>query len=368
MIKIKNPNKSGIFLGQFQDKTLEKEYFSDEVNGALVYIRPVLFALGLLYLLFIIPDYFLISDPKTFKIILLNRTAFFALVILLPVRIKYLKRPDYFAYWLTSAQLLVSISFLYICYQYENPNFLIQSFGVMVIITGIFMVPNRWKFKVFVSIFISTMFFFLSIIYLEKIETNEFAASLVYIFIVILLNSISSHRVNYFKRMKYLYSKNLHHQSITDPLSGIFNRQKLNQELPHFIQISKDDKTPFSLVLFDIDNFKEINDHYGHLAGDDIIIKLTEIVQKNIRKNDIFARWGGDEFIILLPNTKEKEAVELIIRIQEAIKKFDAEPKLISCSFGIVSLRPQDDMDSILHRADEKLYEAKADGKNTIVS
>ena len=362
------PKESDIFLGEFKNKLLENEYFSNEIREAMVYIKPMVLVLGLLYLLFIIPDYFLISNPNTFIIILLNRIIFFFLVVLLYFRLNYLDRLELLAYWFTAYKLILAVTFLFIFYQYENPNFLIQSFGVMAIITAIYMVPNRWIFKVALSFLISGAFFFLSFAYLDNVSVNEFSASLVYILLVIALNSISSYRFNYYKRMKYLYSKELLQQSITDPLSGIFNRQKFNMELSHWIDISKENKSPLSLVLFDIDNFKLVNDQYGHLMGDKIIVKFSDIVIQNIRKNDIFARWGGDEFVILLPDTTKKDAVELMTRIQKAINERNLISGLISCSMGIETLKPGDSIDSFLQRADEKLYEAKANGKNIIVA
>jgi two-component system cell cycle response regulator len=359
---------SAIRLAEFTNTELEKEYFKNEINNAKRYISPILLIFGILYFLFIVPDYFFLDNSNGFVVALVNRLVFLMLVVILYLRLKYIKNYRVLIYWFTLYEIVASISFLVIFYMYPSPNFLIQSFGVMIIILAIFLIPNRWIYMVFVSVTVSISFFALSAHYLKDVKLSELSASIVYLIIVIILSGISSYRINYFKRMQFIYNKKLVEMSIHDPLTGIFNRFKFDEELRDWISYSKRYKTPMSLVIFDFDDFKKINDNYGHLEGDKVLIEAVKLIKSNIRSTDVFARWGGEEFVVLLPNTEKQPALELTERLRTAVAghTFDNAGN-ITCSFGVASLKEHDDFSSLLHRADKMLYVAKYAGKNTVV-
>ena len=112
--------------------------------------------------------------------------------------------------------------------------------------------------------------------------------------------------------------------------------------------------------MFDIDKFKEINDAYGHLVGDKILIRMKELIENKIREIDSFARYGGDEFMIINPETKLKETVKLAEWLRKKIESKEfSEVESVSCSFGVVELMEEDDIDSLLKRVDDYLYKAK---------
>lgn len=354
-------------FGEFTDRSLENEFFNYDMGRAIKYIRPITLVLGILYMLFIIPDYFLIKNPNTFRAILINRTVFLLLIVILFIAIKKLKNFTILAHWITVYEILGSISFLVIVYQYESPNYLIQAFGVMVIILAIYLAPNKWLNTLVTSIFASLLFTVLSACYIKGIKASEFTAGVVYIFIVIVLSSIASYRTNYYKRKQYTDSKELLRLSIIDPLTGIYNRAKFDEELQQCMDYSKRYETPLSLVIFDFDNFKIINDTYGHLVGDKVIVDTVTIIESAIRQTDLFARWGGEEFVMLLPNTDRQHAMELTERLRILISHhvFDSVGN-ITCSFGVVMYKENDDAYTLLHRADQLLYTAKSAGKNTV--
>jgi two-component system, cell cycle response regulator len=354
---------------EFTDKNLEKEFFEFDMGQAIRYIRPVGMVLGILYMLFIIPDYFLIKNSKIFIAILINRSAFLLLVIFLFFTIKKLKSYKVLAYWITVYESVGIISFLVIFGQYETPDFLIQAFGVMVIILGIFLVPNKWVNTLATSLIVSTTFFMLSVYFIKEIKFAEYSAGIAYIFMVLILSSIASFCSSYYKRKQFIYSKELLKLSITDSLTGIYNRAKLDEELKRWIEYSERHKTPLSLVLFDFDNFKEINDTYGHMIGDKVIIETVNIIKSSIRQTDMFARWGGEEFVLLLTNTDMQQALELTEKLRELVSNNVYENvKNVTCSFGLVICKENDNADTLLNRVDKLLYIAKTAGKNKVVS
>jgi len=157
--------------------------------------------------------------------------------------------------------------------------------------------------------------------------------------------------------------------SSLDPLTGISNRFKINQTLLEQIEYSKRHDTPLSIIFFDIDHFKKINDTYGHIVGDKILKDLTKLIKNNLRKYDVFGRWGGEEFIIILPNTDINQAIEVAAKLKEKIKKHHfPKVKRLTCSFGVTSLREDDDLTSLLNRADILMYEAKKRGRDRIIA
>ncbi|MDZ7672855.1 MAG: GGDEF domain-containing protein [Halanaerobiales bacterium] len=148
--------------------------------------------------------------------------------------------------------------------------------------------------------------------------------------------------------------------SETDEMLEIDNRSKFFDVLESEIYRSRRYQHPLSLIMFDIDKFKDINDEYGHLVGDEVLIKMTELIKNEIREIDSFARYGGDEFMIINPETKLKEAVKLAKRLRKRIQSEEfSEVESVSCSFGVAELMEEDDIDSLIKRVDDALYKAK---------
>lgn len=152
----------------------------------------------------------------------------------------------------------------------------------------------------------------------------------------------------------------------TDPLTGISNRRAFQRALKREISFAKRHELPLSFVMIDIDYFKRINDTYGHKVGDYVLKKFAMIIESSIRQEDIFARFGGEEFILLLPNTKIDSAFEVSERIRQKIEKtqFKGIKEKITASFGITELLKTDEAMDALKRADDALYEAKKKGRN----
>ena len=154
-----------------------------------------------------------------------------------------------------------------------------------------------------------------------------------------------------------------------DALTGIYNRVKLNTLFPDFIYNANRYDKDFSVILFDIDHFKNINDTYGHNVGDSVLIELTYMIKNLLRDNDIFVRWGGEEFIVVLQVASISDASKLASRLR---KNLEEHPFLhvgrVTCSFGVTEFRDGDTQMILLERADEALYEAKDNGRNRVVT
>ncbi len=153
----------------------------------------------------------------------------------------------------------------------------------------------------------------------------------------------------------------------TDSLTGIYNRMKFDTLLEEQIKIAKRYNEPLSVIFFDIDHFKKINDTYGHKVGDKVLIKLAKLIKNSIRSCDVFARWGGEEFIIYLPKTPLKESIEIAEKLKVIVSKHPfGEVEKITCSFGVSTLEEGDTQDSLLLRVDKALYNAKENGRNRV--
>lgn len=155
----------------------------------------------------------------------------------------------------------------------------------------------------------------------------------------------------------------------TDPLTGAYNRRYLNEFSFEYLKIVKRENKDLSLLLIDLDDFKKINDTFGHEIGDIVIKKVVEISKNSIRESDLIIRFGGDEFIILLPNTNIQSARVVANKIINKINEYNQNDKFhFSVSIGSAHYQINDDsIDNIILRADESLYEAKKIGKNCVV-
>ena|GEM_PF-435365 len=154
-----------------------------------------------------------------------------------------------------------------------------------------------------------------------------------------------------------------------DELTGVANRTKVKELLDREVDRARRYRNPLSLIYFDIDHFKQVNDTYGHKAGDNVLIKITQLIQKELRKTDILARWGGEEFLIVIPETSLHNGVVLANKLREIIEEFEFDQaSKVTCSFGVTQFTLHDDIDKFIERADKALYEAKDSGRNRVIS
>lgn len=159
------------------------------------------------------------------------------------------------------------------------------------------------------------------------------------------------------------------HLTLTDPLTQIGNRRFFTKVFQDELDKSSRYKRPLSLIIFDIDHFKNINDTLGHHVGDTVLEELSFVVNTQLRSSDHLARWGGEEFTIVLP---ESDLEQAIVTAEKLRKMIEIHPfsvrQSITCSFGVIQCRDNESVDSALGRVDTKLYEAKESGRNKVVS
>lgn len=157
--------------------------------------------------------------------------------------------------------------------------------------------------------------------------------------------------------------------SITDPLTKLFNRHKFNEEFENMVRRRHWDEqnNTFGLIIADVDHFKRINDTYGHQSGDTVLIEVAHLFSQTIRTGDILARWGGEEFVCLLPNVDKEKILYVAEKLRAALEKLELPNiKGVSASFGVTLFTSQDTQESMIHRADSALYQAKQNGRNRV--
>jgi len=156
-----------------------------------------------------------------------------------------------------------------------------------------------------------------------------------------------------------------------DSLTGLYNRRAISGKLRDLINRANRYKEDFSLVMLDIDHFKKVNDRYGHLTGDEVLEKIATLVRRNIRNTDVVGRYGGEEFIIILPQTNLSSAWVIAERIRSIIENAEMKDPAgnvftVTVSQGLSEWERGEDADALISCADEALYKAKARGRNRV--
>ena len=181
-------------------------------------------------------------------------------------------------------------------------------------------------------------------------------------------------RKKYQDALKSSYQQTLN-RSITDGLTGLYNRHYLNTHLDNMVRHALNNNKPLSLMIMDMDHFKLVNDTYGHDCGDEILKQLSEIILKSIRSADLASRFGGEEFVVLMPETVKQQAKDVAERIRKTVETTDMKISHSvgsikkTLSIGVAFLNEMGDSgQAILKRADEALYKAKHGGRNQVVA
>lgn len=153
----------------------------------------------------------------------------------------------------------------------------------------------------------------------------------------------------------------------TDALTAIANRYRLEKTLPQECERAQRFRQPLALIAMDIDDFKIINDHYGHALGDAALVQVVECLKKQLRDGDLLARWGGDEFIMILPNTALADARAIAEQVRHGLTDLPPVGDFqVTMSFGVVQRFDEEQQTGLLARADQALYRSKVMGKNVI--
>ncbi len=171
---------------------------------------------------------------------------------------------------------------------------------------------------------------------------------------------------------KHISINQLKNAASTDPLTGCYNRREFEKRLEEQFALCTRNNSDFSLVMFDIDHFKSINDNYGHQAGDEILAEMCNKVKMMIRTEDNLFRYGGEEFVLILPDADSWKACLMAERLREEISSSlfptNEGPVAVTASFGVSSFKDGDSPEKILKKADMMLYNAKGSGRNQVMS
>jgi diguanylate cyclase (GGDEF)-like protein len=162
-------------------------------------------------------------------------------------------------------------------------------------------------------------------------------------------------------------NKKILRMAATDELTQLSNRHSFNIYLTAAMSAARRHEYPLSLIMIDLDHFKVVNDTYGHNEGDLVLKAFAGMVRDTIRTEDVAARWGGEEFIIILPHTACEAATALADRIRVICEKQAAIMHGLTTSFGVAQFQIEDDDDSLIRRADSAMYRAKHEGRNRLV-
>lgn len=255
-------------------------------------------------------------------------------------------------YWLAVISCLMSFGSYILCTSYKALIGFLVTVVIFPLAYAIINIESYWWLVGFTSLLGASLYF--GLINKKAVLTS------------IYLNE----QVKLSNKKLQSYNRTLKDLATTDSLTGLYNRRHIMEEMHRKIHNYNRHGAVFCIVLMDIDNFKTVNDEYGHQTGDDVLLAVVEQILVSIRREDIAGRYGGEEFMIIQPFSKLSEAHELAKRLQHNMAQASAfEDKFgfpVTASIGIAEIRHSDKESSIIHRADKALYRAKEAGKNRI--
>jgi len=350
-------------------KTLNiKALFYDyKLNISHKYVELIIVFAGMFNLFLLIPDLTLVDSNIKRLSILIARGIFSLAVFIIFIYKDHVNTFKQFSTLVTIGEFTHVAIFLFVLSQYKKPDFLIQTLGMIVILIAVFSIPNKWANMLSVAIIGSIGFFICTSVFIDKIEQTYFWSAIVYIPVVIIICAITAWNNEKHQFNEFIAKDELQRISSTDYLTNAVNRYKMKEEADKWIDFCHRHSLPLSLIFIDVDNLKKINDKLGHLAGDIVLVEISNLIQGHLKESDILARWGGDEFILLLPDISLKDAIKITEEIKNTLcnKTFMHEIN-VTCSYGVATLKEETDFESLLEEADNFMYKGKKLGKNNI--
>ncbi|MFU0832729.1 MAG: GGDEF domain-containing protein [Oscillospiraceae bacterium] len=361
-------------LNHIQDKSAmqnsnrrRQAYYNYQLASCRKYLNKVCLACAAFNQLLLVPNLLFVSNPTSRMAVILLRSAFTILLISLSLHFSRNKGFRSFYRIISGVEFLSILLFLFVAAQYDQSALLIQIPGLYVILLIIFLLPNKHRNMILLSVFAMTAFLLLAWKKRNGLNINEMLSSIIYFAASIIICSIFARGRDRQQYCEFVTKKHLMKMSYTDQLTKVSNRNKLFKEFAKWEKICLRERKPLCLSLFDIDQFKSINDKFGHTIADRVLVELTGVIRLYLRPTDLIARWGGDEFVILLPKTNLQNAVRILNHIRTAVaQKQFAEKIHITLSFGVAQMKEGSTLDSIIQQVDDLMYEGKKQGGNKV--
>lgn len=359
-------SKAPIYLGEFRDERLEQEFYQAEIVAHFNWIRLGILAAALFFLVLLLPVYDRIVDHHDFRIAASMIVVVTVALFFLFFKVSFATVGTLLSYWFTGYEIAVGLALLYLLTNLMPVAPLVQVLSLIVMILVVFLINSRWLLAVFTTLLLGVSYFVMVVVE-SGLSADAWVAGLG-VLLIIVISSLASYRSNTYKRFHYLNLLELIRLAEFDALTGIYNKAKFNKDYDGLTERARRQQGHLSVVMFDIDNFKEINTQHGHLVGDAILLELANFIQLHIRSSDIFVRWGGDKFILTFPDIPLPLAAEIAEKLRVLIGDHDfAQVGHLSCSFGVAAFEEGDQLDSLVRRADQRLDTAKTQGKNRVV-
>lgn len=355
--------------GRFGNPIRERAFREWELASALPILRVLVAILGLAFAAFSVPDYLVLGPGTPFALALILRLLFLGLALAISWRMRQeapLRVLELELGLVTAGGIGIFALELFL-YQGESPY--LQSMSVMLMIVAAFLIPNRLVFSFTMTTALCILGTANILVAEPSLPDTELAGITADFFLCLGLATASSWRTGRARRLEFLRAEELQALSRTDLLTGLANRRAFEEELRDAISRCSRYGEAASLIMIDLDSFKDVNDQYGHEVGDSVLEEFAQRLSGALRLADRPARWGGEEFAVILPMTGLEEALELAERLRHVVQDRPYEDAgILSASFGVTAIRADDELGEAVLRADRALYTAKRRGKNRVES
>jgi len=365
MKKRPKPGPLDLFAA-FKNSATERAFRVYELDEAARDIQIALPTLGLLFAAFIIPDRMVLGLGPELGMTIVGRAAFLLSCLLAAPAMARGRQLLARELVLAAVTLAGIAAFGAVVHAYRDANFNLQALSILLMTCAVFLIPNRFPLSVLASLLLAGI----GIVSLElrhlPLSPTEGPAYILDYLLMAGLSSAIWHRTSRSRRLEYISARELERLASIDPLTGAGNRRDFENRLSAAFARLRRYGEESALIMLDIDNFKSVNDRFGHERGDEVLVEATRRLAAALRSTDSLSRWGGEEFAVLAPQTAEG-AVELAERLRAAIgeRPFEGAGD-VTVSLGVTLLAAGDSPDRTVKRADLALYRAKQRGRNRV--
>lgn len=377
--------------GQFRAANKEAQYRASIRKSVRQESRTALIVVAVIFAMFGINDYNMLSPAPEYYGLLVMRIVVVSSCLLLAFAIG--RKGDYSTKaWMHALPLWVLATGIFFIVPMRPDSIFTQITAVAVAVAAFFLlIPNLLTIAASASLYLSVGFLITATVFVDLEPAGILSLALLLI-MANLVGYTGLLRMEVLQRKQFallhdertqnrqLLNEIAHRKSLEaqlrmlaekDSLTGLDSRSHFMKRAEALLQRAQFEHDTFSIFMIDVDHFKDINDTWGHTRGDTILVRIAEVCQRALRPGDLIGRFGGEEFVVGLPNTNAANATTVAERMRHNVEALSQTEELsdlqLSVTIGVAVSNTEDDLDTLITRADDKLYEGKRDGRNRVV-